>query len=441
MPALSELSHRSDDSPISELMARALASTRLISLAAGFVDSATLPVEATRDAALALLSDENEGRRALQYGTTQGDLRLREELAKRLLEEEGLSSLDTTELVERIVITSGSQQLLYLIAEALLDPGDIVLVESPTYFVFLGVLRTRGARVIGVATDEDGMRLDSLRDTLAQLEREGDLERVKLIYTVSEHSNPTGISLAKERRGSLLEIAREWSKSNKVYVLEDAAYRGLVYDGAEPPSLWAHDVAGDCLILARTFSKTFSPGLKIGYGVLPGALLGPVRRIKGSHDFGSAHFNQQLLERILTTGAYERHVRILVDRYRQKRDVMLEALDEEFREFRGEVSWTRPRGGLYVWLTLPRDMDTGRDGTYFNRCVSEGVLYVPGEYAFGAEPVAPPRHYIRLSFGVSEPAGLRDGIRRMASALRAELRRERLRSSGTAQSTIPAGHI
>jgi 2-aminoadipate transaminase len=200
-------------------------------------------------------------------------------------------------------------------------------------------------------------------------------------------------------------------------------------------------VVGDCLILARTFSKTFSPGLKIGYGVLPSALLGPVRRIKGSHDFGSAHFNQQLLERILTTGAYERHVRTLVDRYRHKRDVMLEALDEEFREFSGEVSWTRPHGGLYVWLTLPRDIDTGRDGTYFNRCVGEGVLYVPGEYAFSDEPNTPPRHHIRLSFGVSEPAGLRDGIRRMASALRTELRRERLRSSGTAQSSIPAGHI
>ena len=147
-------------------------------------------------------------------------------------------------MLPRTVVTTGSQQLLYLVAEALLDPGDIVLVESPTYFVFLGVLETRGAHVIGIETDGDGLRLDVLEHTLVDLEARGLLDRVKLIYTVTEHANPTGISLAESRRGPLVELARRWSKRRRIFILEDAAYRGLTFDQAEPPSVWRHDPRG-----------------------------------------------------------------------------------------------------------------------------------------------------------------------------------------------------
>lgn len=414
---LSAASRRTSEPPISDLMQRALANPGLISLAAGFVDHATLPVEATARAVSAVLEDGTEGRRALQYGTTRGDLRLRQRLVQQLEASERVAPGTFADVLPRIVVTTGSQQLLYLVAEALLDPGDIVLVESPTYFVFLGILETRGARSIGVATDEGGMRLEALEATLRQLEAEGQLDRVKLIYTVSEHSNPSGLSLAADRRGPLVALARRWSKRGHIYILEDAAYRGLTFSGAEPPSVWQHDLSGETVILARTFSKTFSPGLKTGYGVIPEALGEPLLHLKGNHDFGSAHFNQQVLEHVLASGDYDAHIGRLVATYRAKRDSMLAALEKQLGRREPAVCWTRPNGGLYVWLSLPEGLDTGRDGPLFARCLEEGVLYVPGGHAFAAEPGPVPNHHIRLSFGVSSEAGLAEGIRRLATAL------------------------
>ena len=303
---LSELARGRGHSPISDLMKRALDNPRLISLAAGFVDNASLPVEATREAVAAILGDPAEARRALQYGTTIGDRSLRARLVRRLEREEGAAEGQFEEALHRTVLTNGSQQLLYLIAEALLDPGDIVLVESPTYFVFMGVLAERGVRVIGVETDEGGLRLDDLEETLRRLEASGELPRVKLIYTISEHSNPTGLSLATDRRGPLVAIAERWSKQQRIFILEDAAYRGLTFEGEQPPSVWRHDEERQTVILARTFSKTFAPGLKTGYGVLPESIVGPVLALKGDHDFGSNNFAQLVLDRVLADGATTR---------------------------------------------------------------------------------------------------------------------------------------
>ncbi|GIW87315.1 MAG: aminotransferase [Isosphaeraceae bacterium] len=416
-PSLSALARRTGDSPISDLMARALACPDLISLAAGFVDNDTLPRERTHAAVATILKHPTEGNRALQYGTTRGDTSLRRILAELVAPSQNWSGDQIEALADRIIVTNGSQQLLYLVAESLLDPGDIVLVESPTYFVFLGLLQSRGARVIGVDIDEGGMRLDVLEQRLAEQEAAGQLDRVKLIYTITEHSNPSGLSLDADRRPALVRIAQEWSRSHRIYILEDAAYRGLHYEGPEPPTLWSHDHAGTTVIHARTFSKTFSPGLKVGFGILPTELLGPILALKGNHDFGSAHFSQQLMERVLKDGAYTAHVSGLRQIYRRKRDVLLDALAEHFAPWRGEVEWTHPQGGLYVWLTLPPDLDTGRDSAYFARCLEEGVLYVPGAYCFAGEPVAPPSHHARLTFGVTSPEGLREGVRRMAQAL------------------------
>src|SRR5436305_374368 len=165
-------------------MQTALANPGLISLAAGFVDQQSLPHEATARVASEILGDPVEGRRALQYGTTIGDVELRRQLVELLERNERVPVGSFEAILPRLVVTNGSAQLLYLVAEALLDPGDIVLVEAPTYFVFLGVLQTRGARAIGVEIDEGGMKLDALEGTLEALEARGELDRVKLIYTV-----------------------------------------------------------------------------------------------------------------------------------------------------------------------------------------------------------------------------------------------------------------
>ncbi len=419
---LSQAARRTGDSAISDLMARALSAPDLVSLAAGFVDQATLPDREALRAIESILSDEVEGRRALQYGTTRGDLDLRRRLQGLLETSDGKPTGTYANVLDRLVVTSGSQQLLYLLSEVLIDPGDIVLVEAPTYFVFMGVLKARGARILGVETDEGGLKIDALEATLSDLDRQGLLDRVKFLYTISEHSNPTGLSLRADRRQPLIDAVRRWSRRNRIYILEDSAYRGLTYTGSEPPSVWSLDEAADTVILARTFSKTFSPGLKIGYGVLPAPLIDPVLNLKGNHDFGSSHFSQRVLDRVLSLGLYTPHVERLVETYRGKRDALLSALERHLKPFGDSVRWTQPNGGLYVWLTLPEGVNTGLEGPFFQRCLEEGMLYVPGSLAYPDGPGKFPRNQARLSFGVATESAIDEGIRRLSRALSTEIK-------------------
>jgi 2-aminoadipate transaminase len=416
---LSTAATRTKPSSISHLMQTALENPGLVSLAAGFVDQQSLPVEEMARAASELLSDPVDGRRSLQYGTTIGDRKLRARLIEQLERSECRPEGSFEEAISRTVVTNGSAQLIYLVCEALLDPGDIVLVESPTYFVFLGPIQTRGARAIRIPIDDDGLCLEALETTLVELESAGQLDRVKLIYTIPDHANPTGISLAAGRRKPLVDLARRWSKTHRIFVLEDAAYRGLSFGASEPPSLWSLDHDADTVILARTFSKTLSPGLKIGYGILPGELIEPILYLKGNHDFGSTNFNQRLVERVLADGSYERHVSRLTELYERKCSVFLSALEEFVGAPDDMVHWTVPKGGLFVWMTVPEELDTGFDGPLFPRCVREGVIYVPGEHAFAAEPEPAPRNHIRLTFGVPSESELIEGARRLGAALNA----------------------
>jgi 2-aminoadipate transaminase len=416
---LSAAARRTRPASISQLMQTALENPGIVSLAAGFVDQTSLPVDVAAQAAATVLGDPFEGRRSLQYGTTIGDFRFRIRLLEFLERSDGRSPGSYREALSRTIVTTGSAQLIYLVCEALLDPGDIVLVESPTYFVFLGPVETRGARAIRIPIDEGGLRLDRLDATLARLEREGLLDRVKLIYTIPEHANPTGISLAPERRRPLVELARRWSKHHQIYVLEDAAYRGLSFGATEPPSLWGFDGELETVILARTFSKTLSPGFKIGFGVLPAKLVEPILALKANHDFGSCNFVQGLLEQILADGSYDRHVATLTELYRRKCDVFVRAIEEHVGPADSGIHWTRPQGGLFVWMTVPEGLDTGFDGPLFSQCVQEGVIYVPGDHAFAPEPEPAPRNHIRLTFGVPREDELIEGARRLGAALHA----------------------
>jgi 2-aminoadipate transaminase len=157
--------------------------------------------------------------------------------------------------------------------------------------------------------------------------------------------------------------------------------------------------------------------VKIGYGVLPESLLEPILKLKGNHDFGSANFNQHMLERALASGDYDRHVARLRGLYGKKRDTFLGALEHFLGPIRPDFNWTQPKGGLFVWMTVPEDLDTGFEGPLFRRCVREGVLYVPGEYAFAPEPEPPPKNHLRLTFGVPGEEDLVEGARRLAAAL------------------------
>jgi 2-aminoadipate transaminase len=404
--------------PISFLMAQAVQNPEVISLAAGLVDQQSLPVAETRTAATTLFAEETLARQALQYGTTQGAERLRRLLLGHLAKLEGCPvdalGIDT----EQLLLTTGSQQLLSLVGEVLLDPGDIVLTAAPTYFAFLGTLNGLGTRTIPIGTDEGGLNIDALEAELARLDRAGDLPRVKLIYVVSYYENPTGISLAADRRRALVDLAARWSKQQRIFVLEDAAYRELRFDGPDLPSVWSYDRSREMVILAQTFSKSFSPGLRVGYGVVPRELVGPLCDRKGNEDFGSANFSQHLLASVFERGLYASHVALLQQTYRAKRDAMLAAADRYFADIPG-IEWVHPHGGLYVWMTLPEAIDSSFSGPLFPRAAQvEKVMYVPGDVCYPGPVADRPRNRMRLSYGTQTAAGIDEGMQRLARAVR-----------------------
>ena len=405
--------------PISFLMEQAVQNPLVISLAAGLVDQTTLPDSEVRTACAELLADESLARQALQYGTTQGSERLRKQLVRHLAELERRPAEKLGIAPEQLILTTGSQQLLSLVGEVLLDPGDIVLVAAPTYFAYLGTLNGLGARSVPVATDADGLRTDALEAEFTRLEQAGELQRVKLIYVVSYYENPSGISLSAERRKELVEIARHWSRKQRIHVLEDAAYRELRYDGPEFPSVWSCDTERNTVILAQTFSKSFSPGLRVGFGVVPRELVAPLCDRKGNEDFGSANFNQHLLATVFEQGLYSSHVRMLQETYRSKRDAMLAAADRYFGKLPG-VNWVRPHGGLYVWMTLPAAITTGFESPLFRRATQvDQVMYVPGEVCYAGPAEGRPRNQMRLSYGTQTVEGIDEGMKRLANAVNA----------------------
>lgn len=406
--------------PISQLMAQALAHPELISLAAGFVDQATLPLEETTAAFEAVMADTRRARVALQYGTTPGFAPLREQLLARMLKADGLRHEEVGLSTDQVVMTAGSNQLLHHVADTLLDPGDIVICAAPTYFVFLGVLANLGARSVGVEMDELGMIPESLEAALARLEKAGDLTRVKAVYCTSYFDNPANVSLSLERRPQLVEIVQRWSRKQQIYLIEDAAYRELRYEGEDIPSLRAFDPDGKTVIVAGTFSKSFSPGLRVGWGILPKELVAPICEQKGNFDFGSPNLTQHMMYEVIKLGLYEPHVEKLRAAYREKKDAMLQAADEYLSPLPG-VRWPKPTGGLYVWLTLPKVIDTGPAGTLFDRAVQHGMLYVPGQYCYPGEGPCE-KNTIRLSFGVQTAPQIRRGIAMLAQAIQEELK-------------------
>ncbi len=418
--APARLSHRAacaGGEPIASLlMARSLANPQLISLAAGFVDQQQLPLELVRQAMEALWRDPSRARAALQYGTTVGYPALREMVLQRLLQADGCSAAQLGASVDHVVVTAGSNQLLFLLGDVLLDPGDIVLCASPSYFVFLGTLKNLGARAVAVASDRHGPIPEAIDELLRHYQTNGQLGRVKAIYVCSYFDNPAGTTVPHRRRAELVELVKRWSRRSKLYLIEDAVYRPLRYYGSDTPSIRSLDSAGDTVIHVDSFSKTFSPGVRVGWGLLPRQLLGPVLAEKGNIDFGSPNFNQVLMATVLELGLYDRHVHQLRDTYRQKLDATLQAVSRCFGETDG-VQWLTPEGGLYVWLRLPENVDTGPDGPLFDRAVAEGVLYVPGQCCFPAEPAGKPKNFLRLSFGIPTCEEITRGVEALRRAV------------------------
>jgi 2-aminoadipate transaminase len=403
--------------PISELMHRALAHPELISLAAGFVDQVSLPVDATRQAIDTVLADARRAQAALQYGTPAGHLPLREAVLGHLYENDGDALAGQHLSVDQVVITAGSNELLHLLVDTLCDPGDIVLCPEPSYFVFLGILHNIGVRAVGVATDEQGLIPASLDEQLARLDAAGDLGRVKALYVVSYFDNPSTVTLAEERRGPIVELIKRWNRRGTIRIIEDAAYRELRYEGTDIPSLRSFDPEGDTVILTETFSKSFSPGLRVGWGFLPRDLIEPIASQKGNIDFGSPNFSQHVMATVLEAGLLRPHIEQLRNHYREKLMATLAACDDCLGSIPG-VTWQRPQGGIYVWLRLPEHIDAGPAGSLFDGAVQEGVLYVPGEYFYPDHGRNAGTNMIRLCYGVQSAPRVRRGLEALARAIR-----------------------
>ena len=428
---LSALGQRTEEPPISWLMDLALARPRLISLAAGFTDNATLPVRDTRRLLAGLLRTRASGAPALQYGTTAGLPELRR------LTVEHLRQLDAAALAvnagagaeldnalyapEQLLITNGSQQLLYLLSEVLCDPGDIVLVEDPTYFVFLGIAQSHGLRCRGIPLAADGLDLAALEQTLETLKVAGELPRVKLLYLISYFQNPTSTTTNLANKAAALALVRRYERAagHPIYLVEDAAYRELRFAGADVPSALTLPGAAERVVYSSTFSKPFATGVRIGYGRLPAALLTPVMRVKGNHDFGSASLLQHLLARALADGTYEQHLAVLRRRYARKAAAMVAALREHFP---AGVAWREPRGGLYVWAKLPARQRTGMKSPLLRRALERDVLYVPGRLCYTDDPTRrAPDDEMRLSFGNASLAEIATGIARLGGVVSASI--------------------
>lgn len=417
----SERAERTKDQPIGFLISKALANPGMISLAAGLVDYETLPVPECRELLADLLTENAVGRARLNYGTTLGLPALRQALHRHMAALDGVEPEALGASPEQIIVTTGSQQLLSLLTDLLVDPGDIVVTAWPSYFVYTGVLITAGASVRCVDIDEDGIIPKRLEALLEGIERAGELPRVKIVYVQSYHQNPTGVTLAAERRPEVLRIVQRFSKHHRILLLEDAAYRELTFEGAPAPSIRSFDAQHQTVALLQTFSKPFAPGLRAGYGLLPADLMHKVVLLKDNLDFGTANFNQHLLLKAMQTGLYERHAAMLRRRYHDKAGCMLEALREQLGDFLpARAHWTHPRGGLYVWLTLPSQIDTSMTGPLFERAMHEGVLYVPGSYCYGPDPLRKaPANTLRLSYGTATLDQIREGIKRLTVAIRA----------------------
>jgi len=364
----------------------------VISLAGGWPDTSTFPPDSY--AALMGTVASQSCARALQYGPTEG-LGLVKACIAQVMQAEGIE-VDTDELL----VTTGGQQVIDLVCKTLIDPGDVVVSEAPTYPGAVPTFCAYEADVVQVTMDRDGMRIDELRGVLDELGRAG--RRPKFIYTVPTFHNPAGVTMSVERRRELVQIAAE----RELLVLEDNPYGLLRYEGTPLPTL--RSMNDEFVVYASTFSKILSPGVRLGWAAAPGPVLEKMNIGKQSSDLCSSSISQYFVGAYFDSGPWEDYVRSLVEIYRRRRDVMLDALAEHFPR---EATWTHPQGGLFIWATLPDYIDTT---DLLARALDDNVAFVPGRAAFldgrGGSS-------LRLNFSGVGESDIREGIRRLGEVV------------------------
>lgn len=395
-----QLAQRLDNvetSAIRELF-KLLGKPGIVSFAGGFPDSALFDVPGLQAASQHALAQEPGA--ALQYGATEGYEPLRQQIAQ-FMQAKGVPSLAAQELI----VTTGSQQALDLLGKCLIDEGDKVIVEGPTFLATIQCFRLYGAEVISAPIDGEGVQVDALEQLIVQ-------HRPKMIYTIPTFGNPSGATLSLERRKRLLELAVRY----QVLVVEDDPYGDLYFDAPPPPSLLAlsAQVPGsrDFLAHCGSLSKVLSPGLRIGWLVAPAELLGKAVMCKQFSDAHTSTFAQATAAHYLAAGHMPAALAKVRQVYAQRAQVMMQALRAELGD---AVEFTAPQGGLFLWLRLTGQGGKLTDATELaKRAIDQGVAFVPGAPFFSQNP---DMASLRLSFATADEEKIREGVRRLAKAL------------------------
>jgi 2-aminoadipate transaminase len=383
-------------SAMRDLMA-VTARPEVISLAGGLPDTSTFPPESLA-AQMSRIAAESAAA-ALQYGPTEGFDETKDCIVEVMAAEGMLPDPDD------IVVTTGGQQAIDLVTKTLVDPGDVVICEAPTYPGAVPVFCSYQADVRQVEIDDDGMRIDLLEKLLDDLRAEG--RRPKFVYTVPTFQNPAGVTLSLERRARLVELAR----LHELLVVEDNPYGLLRYGGEALPPLYQLD-GGDFVVYLGTFSKILSPGIRLGWAVAPPPVAEKIVLGKGAADLCTSTLTQFFVRQYFAEGGWRRYVDDLAGLYKGRRDTMLEALAEHFP---AAATWTEPEGGLFIWATLPEYIDTG---DLLAKALRSDVAFVPGQAAYVDERG---KNSMRLNFSGVNDAEIREGIARIGRVIREQV--------------------
>jgi 2-aminoadipate transaminase len=367
----------------------------IISFAGGLPAPATFPVEYVKDAAEKVLSEEAS--KALQYGATEGDPRLRGELAE-IMRKDGINANP-----ENILVTTASQQGLELMAKVFFNPGDTCIVGLPTYLGGLQAIKSYGGVPVGVELDDHGMIPEKLVETLDRLEAEG--RRPRLIYIIPDFQNPAGVTIPLARRQRIVEIARE----RDYLIVEDTPYRQIRFRGEHQPTF--QSLAPERVLSLYTFSKIMLPGFRLGWAYGPDWLVNKFVMAKQSMDLCTPPFNQAITYHMLKAGALEAGLKNTIKLYHHRCDLMLEELERNLGDAPG-VTWTRPEGGLFLWLTVPDGVSTD---DIFKKAIEENVAYVPGSAFF---PNNDNHRSMRLNFSYCGDDKIIEGCRRLGVLIR-----------------------
>ena len=369
----------------------------IISLAGGFPNTESFPREVFDEVMGRIASDHLAS--SLQYGPTEGLGELREQIVRVMAHEGAIARAGD------LIVTTGGQQGIDLAIGTFVDPGDIVLAEGPTYPGAVPCFTTYEADVRHVPVDSDGLMTDRLEETLTTLAAEG--RSPKLLYTIPNFHNPAGVTMSLERRRRVIELAREY----RFMVVEDNPYGQVRFEGEPLPTLWELDEGAGGVIYVSTFSKILAPGLRLGWVAAPGPVLRKMNLGKQAADLNSSTITQRFVLEYLRSFDWREHVDRLNTIYRARRDAMVGALA---RELPTETRWNVPRGGLFVWATLPDFIDTG--DLLAEATTRYQVAFVPGSAAYLDGQGT---HAMRLNFSGSSEDMIAEGVRRIGAAVSA----------------------